>query len=49
MRQAPSAKKTRPQLSPTSSIKQNKMPSGKQALPSESEELRRIDITAVKP
>jgi len=30
-------------------LKQNKMPSGKQALPSESEELRRIDITAVKP
>ena len=30
-------------------LKQNKMPAGKQALPSESEELRRIQMTAVKP
>ena len=27
-------------------LKQNKMPAGKQALPSETEDLRRIDITA---
>jgi len=30
-------------------LKQNKMPAGKQALPSESEELRGIQITAGKP
>jgi alcohol dehydrogenase (cytochrome c) len=30
-------------------LKQNNMPEGKQALPSESEELRRIQMTAVKP
>jgi len=30
-------------------LKQNKMPAGKQALPIESEELRRIAMTAVKP
>ena len=30
-------------------LKQNQMPAGKQALPSESEELRRIQLTAVKP
>ena len=30
-------------------LQQNKMPSGKQALPSESEELRRIQMTAGKP
>jgi hypothetical protein len=30
-------------------LKQNNMPTGKQALPSESEELRRIAVTAVKP
>jgi hypothetical protein len=30
-------------------LKQNKMPAGRQALPSEIEELRRIQVTAVKP
>ena len=30
-------------------LKQNKMPAGKQALPSESEELRGIAMTATKP
>jgi mono/diheme cytochrome c family protein len=30
-------------------LKQNKMPDGKQALPSESEALRRIQMTAEKP
>ena len=30
-------------------LKQNKMPAGKEPLPNESEELRRIQMTAVKP